>query len=62
MLPLIVIISYHTKITKSKKDNMARLHDSIFTQWFALVIETDDRKNHFVILDYTRHHETKWIT
>ena len=34
-----------------------RLQDYAFTQGFALVTETHDKKNHLIVLDCTRHHK-----
>ena len=40
----------------SWNEGKTRLQDYAFTQGFALVTETNDKKNHIVILECTRHH------
>ena len=41
----------------SWNEGKTRLQDYAFTQGFALVTETNDKKNHIVILECTRHHK-----
>ena len=46
-----------SEIFISWEEGKTRLQNYAFTQGFALVTETNDKKNHLVILDCTRHHK-----
>ena len=43
------------ELFSSWKEAKTRLQDYAFTQGFALVTETHDKKNHLIVLDCTRH-------
>ena len=45
------------ELFSSWEEAKARLQDYAFTQGFALVTETHDKKNHLIVLDCTRHHK-----
>ena len=45
------------ELFSSWKKAKTRLQDYAFTQGFALVTETHDKKNHLIVLDCTRHHK-----
>ena len=45
------------ELFSSWKEAKTRLQDYAFIQGFALITETHDKKNHLVVLDYTRHHK-----
>ena len=46
-----------SEIFISWEEGKTRPQNYVFTQGFALVTETNDKKNHLVILDCTRHHK-----
>ena len=45
------------ELFSSWEEAKTRLQDYAFTQGFALVTETHDKKNHLIVLDCTRHHK-----
>ena len=50
-----------SEIFISWEEGKTRLQNYAFTQGFALVTETNDKKNHLVILDCTRHHKRETL-